>query len=79
MIIDVHSHTWKYPAHFSDDFRQQAKRAKAGIEMDLTVENGMGYQPAEHTEEINRRAATLARAWVAWSPRWSWLRRGLRW
>lgn len=37
MIIDVHSHTWEYPAHFSDDFRQQAKRAKAGVEMDLTV------------------------------------------
>jgi predicted TIM-barrel fold metal-dependent hydrolase len=37
MIIDVHSHTWEYPSHFSDDFRQQAKRAKAGVEMDLTV------------------------------------------
>jgi len=37
MIIDVHSHTWEYPAHFSDDFRHQAKRAKAGVEMDLTV------------------------------------------
>lgn len=37
MIIDVHSHAWEYPAHFSDDFRHQAKRAKAGVEMDLTV------------------------------------------
>ena len=37
MIIDVHSHAWEYPAHFSDDFRQQAKRAKTGVEMDLTV------------------------------------------
>ena len=37
MIIDVHSHAWEYPAHFNDDFRQQAKRAKAGVEMDLTV------------------------------------------
>ena len=37
MIIDVHSHTWEYPTHFSDDFRHQAKRAKAGVEMDLTV------------------------------------------
>ena len=37
MIVDVHSHTWESPAHFSDDFRQQAKRAKAGVEMDLTV------------------------------------------
>jgi len=37
MIVDVHSHAWKYPDHFTDDFRQQAKRAKAGIELDLTV------------------------------------------
>lgn len=37
MIIDVHSHAWSFPEHFSDDFRQQAKRAKAGVELDLTV------------------------------------------
>ncbi|MFO1092826.1 MAG: amidohydrolase family protein [Planctomycetaceae bacterium] len=36
-IIDVHSHVWRYPDHFNDDFRQQAKRAKAGVEVDLTV------------------------------------------
>jgi len=36
-IIDVHSHVWQYPDHFSDDFRQQAKRARAGVEVDLTV------------------------------------------
>lgn len=37
MIIDVHSHTWHYPRHFGDDFRNQAKRARAGVEVDLTV------------------------------------------
>ena len=37
MIVDVHSHAWQYPDHFSDDFRQQARHAKAGVEMDLTV------------------------------------------
>lgn len=36
-IVDVHSHIWRYPDHFTDDFRQQAKRAKAGVELDLTV------------------------------------------
>ena len=36
-IIDVHSHTWRYPEDFGDDFRQQAKRAKAGVEMDLAI------------------------------------------
>lgn len=37
MIVDIHSHTWEYPAHFSDDFRLQARRARAGVEVDLTV------------------------------------------
>lgn len=37
MIVDVHSHTWEFPRHFNDDFRQQARRARAGVEVDLTV------------------------------------------
>ncbi|MBI3468057.1 MAG: amidohydrolase [Planctomycetes bacterium] len=37
MIIDVHSHAWNYPDHFSDDFRRQARRARAGQEVDLAV------------------------------------------
>ncbi len=37
MIIDVHSHTWSFPKDFSEDFRQQARRARAGMEVDLTV------------------------------------------
>lgn len=37
MIIDVHSHVWEYPLHFGDSFRDQAKRARAGREVDLTV------------------------------------------
>ena len=37
MIIDVHSHAWKYPEHFTDDLRDQARRARTGVEVDLTV------------------------------------------
>jgi predicted TIM-barrel fold metal-dependent hydrolase len=37
VIVDVHSHAWEYPTHFGDDFRAQAKRARAGVEVDLTV------------------------------------------
>jgi predicted TIM-barrel fold metal-dependent hydrolase len=37
MIIDVHSHAWAFPQHFSDDFRQQARRARAGAVVDLAV------------------------------------------
>jgi hypothetical protein len=38
MIVDVHSHAWVYPAHFSEDFLRQSRRARAGGEVDLTVE-----------------------------------------
>src|SRR4029079_3251371 len=37
MIIDVHSHAWRYPEHFGDDFVEQASRAKAGGKLDLAV------------------------------------------
>jgi uncharacterized protein len=37
MIIDVHSHAWDYQRHFADDFRRQARRARAGVEVDLSV------------------------------------------
>lgn len=37
MIIDVHSHAWSYPGDFTASFREQARRARAGVEVDLTV------------------------------------------
>ena len=36
-LIDVHSHYWEYPEHFSDSFKSQAKRARGDVEVDLTV------------------------------------------
>ena len=38
MIIDVHSHAWQYPEHFTDQFRQRATQvAKANESLDLTI------------------------------------------
>ncbi|MGH9663704.1 MAG: amidohydrolase family protein, partial [Bryobacteraceae bacterium] len=38
MIVDVHSHYFSYPGHFSDTFRDQARRARGDeTEVDLTV------------------------------------------
>jgi predicted TIM-barrel fold metal-dependent hydrolase len=37
MLVDVHSHFWEYPKHFSDDFRKQALRSRGDVEVDLTV------------------------------------------
>lgn len=36
-IIDVHSHCWQFPDDFSEDFIRQAKLARAGMEVDLSV------------------------------------------
>ncbi|MEO7649181.1 MAG: amidohydrolase family protein [Bryobacteraceae bacterium] len=37
MLVDVHSHYWEYPEHFSEDFKNQARRARGDVEVDLTV------------------------------------------
>ncbi len=37
MIVDVHSHFFSYPAHFTPEFQEQSKRARNGVETDLTV------------------------------------------
>jgi uncharacterized protein len=37
MIIDVHSHAWRYPHDFGEDFLRQARLARAGGELDLNV------------------------------------------
>ncbi|MEQ1861784.1 MAG: amidohydrolase family protein [Chthoniobacteraceae bacterium] len=37
MITDVHSHAWNFPGDFTADFCEQAKRARAGVEVDLAV------------------------------------------
>lgn len=36
MLVDVHSHYFKYPDHFSDDYRVKARRSRT-VEVDLTV------------------------------------------
>jgi len=38
MIVDVHSHAWRFPDHFDQSFLQQAARAKPGVKVDLTVQ-----------------------------------------
>lgn len=67
MIIDVHSHAWKFPEHFNDDFRQQAsRRAKAGVELDLTVEYDAyrNTAPAETRTVVFGGKARLSGLWV---------------
>ena len=37
MIVDIHSHFFSYPQHFSNDFVEQAKRSRRGVDVDLSV------------------------------------------
>lgn len=37
MIVDVHSHYYRYPDHFTESFLHQSRRARNGLEVDLTV------------------------------------------
>ncbi|HSQ56840.1 MAG TPA: amidohydrolase family protein [Gemmata sp.] len=66
MIIDVHSHFWEYPRDFTADFREQAKRARAGVEVDLTVryEDYRASAPAEVRTIVFGGKAKLSGVWV---------------
>jgi hypothetical protein len=66
MIHDVHSHAWRYPDHFTDDFREQARRARAGVEVDLTVryEDYRATAPAETRTIVFGGKARRSGVWV---------------
>ena len=40
MIVDVHSHIWKYPEHFTDEFRQQALESINALNIALQKYDG---------------------------------------
>ncbi|MEY3459879.1 MAG: hypothetical protein RL215_3036, partial [Planctomycetota bacterium] len=65
-VIDVHSHFWEYPSHFDDSFRLQAKRARAGVEVDLTVrfEDYAATAPADVRAIVFGGKARLSGLWV---------------
>jgi predicted TIM-barrel fold metal-dependent hydrolase len=66
MIVDVHSHAWEYPGHFTDDFRRQARRARAGAEVDLTVryEDYRRAAPPDTTTVVFGGKARMSGLWV---------------
>ncbi len=68
MIIDVHSHCWNFPGDFSADFIRQARRARAGLEVDLTVTHEAYRATLPEGEEVRTIVfggkARLSGLWV---------------
>ena len=62
-IIDIHSHYWRYPEHFQEDFRNQAKRARAGVDVDLTV----NYSSYRETSPPNVRTVVFVQGKTQWT------------
>jgi predicted TIM-barrel fold metal-dependent hydrolase len=66
MIVDVHCHAWDYELHFTADFRAQAKRARAGVEVDLSVryEHYRATCPPETRSIVFGGKARLGGVWI---------------
>jgi predicted TIM-barrel fold metal-dependent hydrolase len=66
LAVDIHSHYFRYPDHFSDSFVSQSRRARNGVEVDLTVrwkEYSASATGAAHTIVFGGKAR-LAGLWV---------------
>ena len=66
MIFDVHSHAWRFPADFSDDFLRQAGRARPGVAVDLsaTYEAYRASAPEDTRTVVFGGKARLSGLWV---------------
>lgn len=66
MIIDIHSHAWNFPDDFSESFIAQARRARAGMEVDLRVryEDYRASAPADTKTIVFGGKAKLSGTWV---------------
>jgi uncharacterized protein len=66
MVVDIHSHTWDYQRHFTAAAREQARVARGGAEVDLTVDYGQYRRTATCCERtvVFGGKARLAGLWV---------------
>ncbi|MCC7083560.1 MAG: amidohydrolase family protein [Pirellulales bacterium] len=66
MIYDIHSHAWTPSLHFSESFRAQVRRARAGLDDDLTVRYAdyRATAPAETRTIVFGGKARLSGLWI---------------
>ena len=66
MIVDVHSHYWESPRDFTPDFIAQTRRARAGLELNLTIryEDYRSSSPADIRTVVFGGKAKRSGVWV---------------
>jgi predicted TIM-barrel fold metal-dependent hydrolase len=66
MIVDIHSHAWRFPDHFTDDFLAQARAARTNTEIDLAVhlDAYRATAPADVRTVVFGGKAKLSGIWV---------------
>lgn len=66
MIVDIHSHKFDHPGDFDESFREQAKCARNGVEVDLTVrfDEYRHSAPSETKTVVFGGKAKLSGLWV---------------
>jgi predicted TIM-barrel fold metal-dependent hydrolase len=66
MIVDVHSHAWNFPQDFTDTYLSQVRRARNGLDIDLTVryENYRASAPADSKAIVFGGKARLSGTWT---------------
>jgi uncharacterized protein len=66
MVFDIHSHVWATSLHFSESFRAQVRRARSGLDDDLTVRyaNYRATAPDNTRTVVFGGKARLSGLWV---------------
>jgi uncharacterized protein len=66
MVVDVHTHAWDYQNHFTAAFRKDALRARAGVEVDLSVrlDDYLANAPADIRALVFGGKAKLSGVWI---------------
>ncbi len=66
MVVDVHCHAWAYPEHFSEQYRDEVRRARAGAEVDLRVryDHYLANAPKDVRAIVFGGKARLSGVWI---------------
>ncbi len=66
MVVDVHCHAWDYPGHFSEQYQNEVRRARASAEVDLRVryDHYLANAPQDIRAIVFGGKARLSGVWI---------------